>query len=95
MQYNKFFERSGGRGLANLFTAVENHVATSPSARSDMTTAVNKFPCHLLPDRTTNNVLSSAIYPRFLVDATCILLNAKLNLVEVIGRSSYVTMHSL
>ena len=28
--------RSGGRRLGNLFTAVSNHVATSPSARGDM-----------------------------------------------------------
>ena len=36
LQYNKFIVWSGGRGLGNLFTAVANHVATSPSARGDM-----------------------------------------------------------
>ena len=49
--------RSGGRGLGNLFTAVANHVVTSPSARLGATwfaTAVNKFPSPLPPDRTTN-----------------------------------------
>ena len=59
MQNNKFVVGSGGGGLGNLFTAVANHVATSPSARGNMIRYSRKqFPSPLLPDPTTNMVLS-------------------------------------
>ena len=55
LRYNKFVVQSGGSGLGHLFTAVSNHVATSPSARGDMIhhsrEQVSKSPP---PDRTTN-----------------------------------------